>query len=61
MPRGNPAKLNPPIRSTQEAREKGRAGGKKSGQARRVVVCGASGLKNRDYKMLKVEHGPLIG
>lgn len=33
--RGNPDKLNPPIRSTREAREKGSAGGKKSGEVRR--------------------------
>ena len=35
MVRGNPDKLNPPIRSTQEAREKGKIGGKKSGEVRR--------------------------
>lgn len=33
--RGNPDKLNPPIRSAREAREKGSAGGKKSGEVRR--------------------------
>lgn len=34
MARGNPDKIKP-IRSTYEARERGKAGGKKSGEARR--------------------------